>query len=398
MRPVQLSSFPAFANSSTLDGFIRGLPPFHECRGIRVELEFTIKNQAAANQQYAVGDHNKIATAIVKRVRFTYNDKTDAYNLTPAEARALATYATGRDPFPQMTRLTLPAASAIPTSAGTAIAAKLSIFLPFHNRNLENPNLFAPSSLQLNRDGTKITIETDGTGLTGLVLGNATVNVVVTGIKVYCNMMPTVVDSKNTKVEYCSPTLYARSRSVSQFPDTERGPLMDMFLAVEQDYRTNLTNVANYTVEHDGVAAPRNIPPDTLAACYGESQVQHDALFKYDIVDPDNGIGTQLGSQLSPLCWIDGSIKSAEYELPIFLDYRAIVANPVTGGSLSFTLLYWRVAPMDEAVEVVKQLLLIKGMGDVPYARLAVKGGGGSDNGLFAMFKPRWLAVMAAAK
>lgn len=391
MRPVQLTSFPAFAGSSVLDGFVRGLPLYSECRKIRVEIEGTIRNQAAATAALAVADMNVIATAIAPKIRLTYNDKTDAWNVTPSELRSIAGYASGRDTF---TELMKPGVFVIPSSASGVLAFKIPLTIPFTFRGLENPNVFCPSAAQLNRDGTKVTIETGAlAALTGLVLANATVNVVVTGLKIYCAMAPTVVDSKGTKVDFVAPTIYCRSRTVSAFPDTERGPMLDLLLADERPFTTVAVNVSNYTVEHDGIAAPRNAPPDTLVAEFENNQGSVDGNLPIRIADPLNGLGSQAGAQISPLTWLDGGVRSAEHELPIYMEYRAIVANLVAGGAASTNFLYLRVAPADEAIEVIKQLLLLKGMNDIAYSKLAVKGGGGGDNALFSLFKPRWLAL-----
>jgi hypothetical protein len=395
VKKVFIRAAAAYAAASVLTIPVKGLPQKHEVRALKVVLEGSVRSSAAGGINFDARDYMAIAGTganggAFKRIRLTYNDKTDAINLTPAEARILAVYANGRDPFPEYFRSS--PVVALNGNAGAVTAFKMGIPINFYDSNLEFPNAGCPSSLQLNRDGVEVNLETDGAHVMTvgdgiLPVANGNVQLVIGSVKLYatCSKVP---------VDFFAPTQYMRSRKLTQQPDTEKGPVWERFLAMETDSSTYEAQVASITIEMDEVAAPRNIPPTELAQLFGAT-AQQDGILPLDITKnalngpftPAGGPATTTGLTVTPLMWQDGQNQDDEGEWNVFRQYRTIQMNLASGGDPSGTLLYWRTVPIDESREVLRTVLAERGLGNVSFEDLAVRGGPAQ-----ALFKPRWLA------
>jgi hypothetical protein len=395
VKKVFIRAAAAYALSSVLTVPVKGLPVKHEVRTLKVVLEGTIRSSAAGGINFDARDYMAIVGTganggAFKRIRLTYNDKTDAVNLTPAEARILAIYANGRDPFPEYVRST--PTLALNGNAGAVTPFKLGIPICFYDSNLEFPNAGCPSTLQLNRDGVELNLETDGAhvmtvGDGVLPTANGNIQLVISGLKVYATC-------SRVAAEFFAPTQYMRSRRVTQQPDTEKGPVWERFLAIEEDPSTYELKVSSITVEMDEVSAPRNVAPTELAALFGAT-AQQDGILPLDIVKntlngpftPSSGPAGTTGLTVTPIMWQDGQGQDDEGEWNVFSRYRSIQLNPQAAGDPTCTFLYWRTVPIDESREVLRSVLAENGLGGVAFEDLAVRGGDAR-----AMFKPRWLA------
>jgi hypothetical protein len=256
VKNVFIRAATAYAAASLLTIPVKGITPKHEVRALAVVIEGTLRSAAAGGINFDARDYQSIAGTgtnggVFKKLRLTYNDKTDAINLSPQEARVLAVYANGRDPFPEHTRST--PVLALNGNAGAVKAFKLKIPICFYDSNLEFPNVGCPSSMQLNRDGVEINLETDGAHVMtvgdGLLpTANGNTQVVVSAIKLYAT-------TSKCPADFFAPTQYMRSRKLTQQPDTEKGPIWERFLAAEVDPVTYEAQVASITVEMDEVAS-----------------------------------------------------------------------------------------------------------------------------------------------
>jgi hypothetical protein len=395
VKKVFIRAAAAYALASVLTVPIKGLPAKHEVRTLKVVVEGTLRSAAVGAINFDARDYMAVLGTgsnggAFKKIRLTYNDKTDAINLSPAEARILAVYANGRDPFPEYFRSS-PVIS-LNGNAGAVTAFKMAIPICFYDSNLEFPNVGCPSSMQLNRDGVELNLETDGAhamvvGDGVLPVANGNAQLTVSGIKVYATTSKVAAD-------FFAPTQYQRSRKLTQQPDTEKGPIWERFLAAEVDSSTYEAQVSTVTIEIDEVAAPRNVPPTELAQLFGAT-AQQDGILPLDITKntlsgpftPSSGAAGTTGLTVTPLMWQDGQGQDDEGEWNVFKQYRTLYLNPATGGDPSTTLLYWRTVPIDESRELIRSVLAERGLGNVGFEDLAVKGGPA-----MAMFKPRWLA------
>jgi hypothetical protein len=395
VKKVFLRAAAAYALGSVLTVPIKGLPAKHEVRALKVVVEGTLRSAAVGAINFDARDYMAILGTganggAFKKVRLTYNDKTDAINLSPAEARILAVYANGRDPFPEYFRSS-PVVS-LAGNAGAVTPFKIGIPINFYDSNLEFPNAGCPSSMQLNRDGVEVNLETDGAhcmvvgdGILPVANGNA--QLTISGVKVYATTSKVAAD-------FFAPTQYMRSRKLTQQPDTEKGPVWERFLCAEVDPSTYEAQVSSITIEMDEVAAPRNIAPTELAQLFGAT-AQQDGILPLDITKnqlsgpftPSSGAAGTTGLTVTPLMWQDGQGQDDEGEWNVFRQYRTIQLNLQANGDPSTNLLYWRTVPIDESRELLRTILAERGLGGVSFDDLAVKGGP-----TLAMFKPRWFA------
>jgi hypothetical protein len=409
VKNVFIRAASAFAISSVLTIAVKGVTAKHEVRQLSCVIEGTGKASAAGaafnfdNRDWMQIVGTGANGGIFKKLRLTYNEKTDAINLSPAEARVLAVYANGRDPFQEYSPFRGSTAGVVaptqwPGNAGPALAFKVKIPICFYDSNLEFPNVGCPSSMQLNRDGVEMNLETDGAhigsggGDATLVLSNGNLNVVIGAIKLYAT-------TSKVPADFYAPTQYMRSRKLTQQPDTEKGPIWERFLCMETDPSSYEAQVSSITVEMDEVAAPRNVAPTELAQLFGAT-AQQDGVLPLDITKNNlNGPFTPAGTQaqtwglsVTPIQWQDGQGQDDEAEWNVFRNYRTLFFNLASGGDPSGTLLYWRTVPIDESREPIRTILAERGLADVAFEDLAVKGGDAQ-----AMFKPRWFATKKKA-
>jgi hypothetical protein len=402
VKKVFIRAASAYAAASLLTIPVKGITAKHEVRCLKIVLEGTIRSSAAGGFNLDARDYLSIvgsgsnAGGVFKKIRLTYNEKTDAINLTPAEARVLAIYANGRDPFAEYFRVS--PAFALNGNAGAVKTFKIGIPINFYDSNLEFPNAGCPSAMQLNRDGVEVNLETDGAhcmtvgdGILPLAGGNA--QVVVSAVKLYAT-------TSKCPADFFAPTQYMRSRRVTQQPDTEKGPFWERFACLEVDPTTYEAQVSSVTIEVDEVSSPRNIPPTELAALFGAT-AQQDGVLPVDLVvntlsgpfTPASGAAGSTGHTIVPLMWHDGQAQDDEGEWNVVRQYRTMYFNLAPAGDPTATILYWRSAPLDESRELVRTVLAERGLADVAYEDLAVRGGPA-----MAMFKPRWLARPGKAK
>jgi hypothetical protein len=397
----------ALALATTLTIPVKGIPVKHEVRQLKVVVEATGKASAAGaafnfdNRDWMQIVGTGANGGVFKKLRLTYNDRTDAINLSPAEMRILAVYANGRDPFPEYSPFRGASGGAgvltqWPAAAGAAQAFKVCLPFTFYDSNLEFPNVGCPSSLQLNRDGVEVNLETDAAnigvvGTATLVLTSGSLNVTVGAIKLYAT-------TSKVPADYVAPTQYQRTRRLTQQPDTEKGPFWERFLAIETDPLTYEAQVSSITIEIDQVTGHRNAAPTEYAALFGAT-AQQDGILPLDIVKnslngpftPSSNQAGTSGLTVTPLMWQDGQAQDDESEWNIARDYRTITMNLASAGDPTATLLYWRTAPIDEARDLIRTMLSERGLAGVSFDDLAVKGGDAQ-----AMFKPRWFARRSA--
>jgi hypothetical protein len=322
---------------------------------------------------------------------------TDFHSLSPVESNSLSVYASGRNVLGEFYRI----GTALTT---TPINVKFKFQVPFVNRNLEVPEIFTPSSDQMNLPGSKVDIDTLGTGLTTLAIaGNGACTLVVTDVKCYAtgNVLP---------VLHAGPPHYQRSRQVAASIDSEYGAALDQFLASEETLAASIARVSQWNVARDGREAPRNLDPWTLAMLYGEEVRGIDGVLPHDFTQP-NGIypgglpstagalagspGTQAGAQLIPLVWAGGLVREASAQWPFYLSSRTVRQNVISGQSAIFTMLYWQSKPIYEAAGQVIAIARANGLDVTSVDQLVVRGG--YDGNANKLFKGRLIALPGKA-
>jgi hypothetical protein len=373
---ILLGSFPAWAAGASKSFSLVGqLPPGHELRAIEVIWEFQIRSNVVGAGVVVAADYKTIMDAFFAKLRLSAWGITDAYNLTSDEGRAIAVYASGRDPYPSYLRV----GDAIPGSGSAFLNTKIKTVIPFTLRNLENPSLFSPSTDQFNLNGTKLDIDAAATNqLTAtLTVGGVVVNIVMVTQNVYALVAPVLVT-------HAGPPLLYRSKAISQNQDTESGQFLDLFLADERGPATVEGQVSQITVTRDGRGSPRNVKPTDLAQAFAATQGPNDGILPLDLTR--NG-----GTQFTPSIWVAGDIRSNEWELPVTNVARQYLQNLASGGSASATLLYWQVRPILEAQGQLQQLTNQFQVQVNTLDQLGVRGGGGADNNIGAIFKGRYM-------
>lgn len=386
-----LGSFPSYSASSTKSFNLTGtLPPGYEVRYIDVVVEVTINPNATTSTAVAA-DYHVIGAALLNRIRASGYNVTDWHSLSAVESASLSAYSQGRFLPGEFYRIGTLITSGVP------LISKFKYRIAFTNRNLEVPEMFTPSSDQLNLPGNKLDIDTLGSALTSLAIGgNAAVTVAVTDVKAYAvgNVVP---------VLHVGPPHYQRSRQVAQSIDAEFGAGLDQFLAAEETLATSISRVSQWNIARDGREAPRNVDPWTLSQLYGEEIRPVDGVLPWDFTQPfgiaPSGVagvltgspGTQPGAQLIPLVWAGGTIREASAQWPFYLSSRQIRQNVLSGQVPSFTLLYWQTKPIYENAGQVVALARANGLDVTSVDQLVVRGG--YDGNSNKLFKGRLIAL-----
>jgi hypothetical protein len=381
VEPIFLGSFPSYAASTTKTFPLTGtVPEGFEVLALEIIFELTLKSSAAAFA-LAVADHNTIGAALINKMRATLWGVVDAVNLTFTELRTLAIYATGRDPAPQDPAIRSGVAGGVPISSGAAAAMKLKLVIPFYHHGLDNPEVIAPSAEQVSLPGSKLDMDTLGTGLAALVLTNGTAVVTVSDVKVYALVQP------SDGMVHVGPPHLMRTRTVNLNLDQEQGKGWDLLVADERSPATVEGQVAQFTVTRDGKPIHRNISPTTLAQMFGEAQPAADGVFGVDLTNNSLG-GT--GAVITPIVYVGGRIRETEWKWKVFGKSRTIFQNLAAGGSPAATYLFWQVRPMDDQ-QPQQQIGQLLGGKAHSLDALPIRGGGGPDNDLNGMFKGRYL-------
>jgi len=379
-EPVFVGSFPAFSQTSTKTfSLVGALPPGHELRELQVVIEYTLRSNVVGAGTVVALDHQTLQNAFLAKLRMSFYGQNDVYNLTPDEARAIAIYAKGRDPAPEFLRV----GATIPGSGSAVLPTKSKFIIPFTQRGLEMPEMFAPSTDQGNLPNSKIDIDTTGTQLTAtLTVGGVVVNIVVTDVKVFAILAP-------VQVSHVGPLMLWRSKTIVAVQDVETGMALDLLVADERVSSTVEVQVTQISVIRDNRMSPRNVSPTHLAQHFGETQFPYDGVLPVDLTT--NGIGFQI----TPSIWIAGDIRATEWQWPVWVVQRIYYQNLASGGSPNATLLFWQVRPFPEVQANVVQLVNQFQIGLSSLDQLAVRGGGASDNDINKLFKGRFLQKAA---
>jgi hypothetical protein len=89
VKKVFIRAASAYAAASLLTIPVKGITAKHEVRCLKIVLEGTIRSSAAGGFNLDARDYLSIvgsgsnAGGVFKKIRLTYNEKTDAINLTP---------------------------------------------------------------------------------------------------------------------------------------------------------------------------------------------------------------------------------------------------------------------------------------------------------------------------
>jgi hypothetical protein len=396
-NPVLLGNTQPYVQGSTLSFDVKSLDPLKEVLAIKFEPVLSVKSSGTAFA-LAVPDYNTILNALWARFRMTYGGFADTIALTAPEMRSLAIDANGRDGHTAFIRVAADArygqtADQVPANASPA-AWKMPLLLDFCHRGLDTPNMFAPSSDQLNVPGTQINIDTGSGNLGALVLTNGTAIISVSQFRIYVLQAP-------TDYAYVAPVQEMKNFTIGQNAHVESEPMVELFLGDERDPATTETNWANVSVTRDGNVEPRSITPTALAQMYNDTNGTNDALQPVDLTRNTLG-GT--GSIFTPYTWISGHKRATEREWPVSYKYRRLEALLASGGTQTAQLLRRRVRPLAMSIghvrSVFDQYRAQGGLDAVDpgqlLAQLAVRGFGGADNGLHEMFKARQMAQRAS--
>lgn len=370
---IQLPSFPAYAQNSTKTNNLQGVFPLgYEVHSLEVVFEINVSINASTGSIVAA-DHLTIANALLSKLRFSAYGQNDVYNLTPAENRVIATAALWRDPWTESLRV----------GQGTTVtptAFKLKFEIPFIHRGLDYPEMFAPYSDQLNLAGTKLDLDTGSASLTTISIGGGASTVTVTDVKLFMTGVPVAVP-------HCAPAMYWRSKAISQNIDVEYGPALDIFVADERAFATTEVQVQTYEVVRDGRSGPKNISPTNLALQYQRFHGTQDGTLPLDITN------NTTGTQMTPFIFLNGVIRSTEWQLPFYMQNRTVRQNLASGGSPNATFLFWQVRPINEVQVQMINLAASNGIQISSLDQLIVRGGGSADNDVNKLFKGRFIAL-----
>lgn len=400
-EPVLVGSFPTFSASSTKSFNLVGtLPPGQEARELQVIVEGTVALNAGTGQIRAA-DHNVIALAILTKMRGSLYGNNDSYNLTPPEIRTISFIADSRDPFVQDPNMRIGVALTT-----TPIPFKMKFKIPFCNRSLEVPEIFSPTTDQINLPGSKVDLDTNGAALTTVALASGASTVAVSDVKLYAvlNQIPQL---------HCGPPHVWKSKQISQSIDTESGQGCDLFVGTEEAATSTgaAARVLQFSVFRDGRGQPLNVDPVTLAQQFNESNFTVDAMGALDITGqgipfagvatatqpvPYASIGTQLGAQVVPLLWNDGKIRAGAWQWPTWTNARRIQQNLIAGQSAAINVLFWQIRPTWECANQIINIAAASGLGISNIDQLKTRGG--NDGDVYKAFKGRLIEKIGAGQ
>lgn len=370
---VQLASFPTYAQNSTKTNLLQGvMPSGYEVHALEIVFEFNLSINTGSGTIVAA-DHQTIINALVQRLRFSAYGQNDVFNLTGPESRVLTVAALNRDPFVE--------SLAVGTGTTTTPTAyKLKLVIPFIHKSLDYPEMFCPSSDQLNLAGTKIDIDTGSASLTTISVGGGASTITVTDVKLFMVGVP-------APVTHVGPAMYWRSKAISQNLDIEYGPACDLFVADERAFATVEVQVNNFEIIRDGRSGPKNISPTNLAQHYPVWGVPStDGVKPLDLT-------TTASTPVTPLIYPNGAVRCTEWQLPFYMQSRQIRQNLANAGSPTATYLFWQVRPVNEIQNQAIQLAAANGIPISTVDQLVVRGGGGADNNVNKLFKGRYIAT-----
>jgi len=393
-EPILIGSFPAFSASSTKSfNLVGAFPPGQELRELQVVVEGTLALNAGSGQVRAA-DHNVLAAAVTTKLRASLYGINDCFNLFTAELRSVVFDADARDSFRQDPNLRIGVALTT-----TPIPFKLKYKIVFVKRSLEVPEIFSPTTDQVNLPGSKVDHDTNGAALTTIALASGASTAIISDVKLYAiaNQIP---------VLHAGPPMVWRSKAIAQSIDTEYGQGCDLFVASEEAATAAGAGVrvAQFVIRRDGRPQPNNVDPVTLAQQYNESNFSVDALSALDITTglipfggvatatqpvPEGDVGSQAGAKLTPLIWNDGKIRAGAWQWPFWIASRQIWQNLQAGQSPSVTLLFWQVRPIYECSGQILNLAAANGLAIKGVDDLLVRGG--NDGEVNKLFKGRFM-------
>jgi hypothetical protein len=394
-EPVLLGSFPTFGQLATKSFLLVGaLPPGQEARELQIVVTGTLAKNATTGVIKAA-DHNILAVALFKKIRASLYGNNDAYNLTAPENRTMAYIADARDQFQKDPALRIGA-----TFNTTPVAFQLTFKIPFCVRSLEVPEIFSPTSDQINLPGSKLDLDTQGDALTAIAMTDGTSTVVVNDVRLYAilNQIP---------VLHAGPPHVWRTRAIAQTVDTEYGQGCHIFMGTEEAATAAGAGarVSQFTVRRDGRSQPLNLDPVSLAQMFNESHYSPDPLAALDIttgflpfggvataaapIPANASIGSQAGAAVVPLIWNDGRVHAGAWQWPFWLASVAVQQNLVAGQSAAITLFYWQVRPIYECAGQVVALSAANGIPISSIDDLKVRGG--YDGEVNKLFKGRFI-------
>lgn len=369
----QLPSFPAYAQNSTKTNNLQGVFPIgYEVHALDVVFEFNLSSNASTGTIVAA-DHQTIINALLSKLRFSAYGQNDVFNCTGPETRALSTVALWRDTFTESLKI-----GTVTTT--TPAAFKLKLEIPFVCKGLDFPEMFAPYSDQLNLAGTKIDLDTGSASLTTISIGGQASTVTVTDVKLFMVGVPVAVP-------HVGPAMYWRTKAVSQNIDIEYGPACDIFVADERAFATTEVQVQTYEILRDNRSGPKNISPTNLAQTFARWAVALDAAAPLDLTS------NSTGSQFTPFIFLNGAVRSTEWQLPFYMQNRTVRQNLASAGSPNATFLFWQVRPITEVSAQAIALAAANGIMISSLDQLVTRGGGGADNNVAKMFKGRYIAT-----
>jgi len=372
---IQVGSLVYAANGQNKAVDLAQQDPENEIRSYRLQLELTLISTAAAFAVQA-GDHYTLVSAVLSRLKGSWNFDENALNATPDRLRHWNMDCSGGDTWVD----DLGVGDLVPISTGAAIKVKIPVDVQFVHQADDAPNMLTMTTDQMNASAAKLLVDFGALPTNGgpVVLLGGTATVVVSDIKVLAEYG----DAYGVRV---GPHWTFRSFGEGKDRDLDTVAGVEHLLLQESDPKTFEGVFSQVQISIDGRARTRNQSPTTLAADYLRSSVKRDPR-GYNITrNALGGVGA-----VTPLRWKKAHIRSAEYEQPFHNVERRIEFTPVAGAARAYSFFQVKTHHVSKVEDVTRRMQSAFGVGGSP-ASLEVHGMGGADNNSFAQFKGRIL-------
>lgn len=329
----KIDNFAHAASSSGIKQVFKNLPQVHELRAGIIRVKGTIKSTAASfvlkakqNDASVAGGASDLQTMINKiitRVYLKRDDVEKVYNIAPVDA----VIAYGGQHRRYMLASDLTDGDTIPASGGTAINWQIDLIFDWtHSGFGDTPNKFCPGTEQsLVGGGWEASYDSDSTGLTTLVLGNGTGNIVVSKVELGADIEPCdfPVVGPVWGLEYDKEPGLANERV---------GAAMELLVYDQALPDTFDTAVTSVDVVTDGnIQEVKTATGNDLADHYFRTQK-----------GLDGGNPFRVERSCTPLRWVTSQVHPEEREYRYHLSRRAIT---FTGSSSTRNLARHRIYP-----------------------------------------------------
>src|SRR3954471_18824723 len=252
---IQVGSLVYAANGQNKAVDLAQQDPENEIRSYRLQLELTLISTAAAFAVQA-GDHYTLVSAVLSRLKGSWNFDENALNATPDRLRHWNMDCSGGDTWVD----DLGVGDLVPISTGAAIKVKIPVDVQFVHQADDAPNMLTMTTDQMNASAAKLLVDFGALPTNGgpVVLLGGTATVVVSDIKVLAEYG----DAYGVRV---GPHWTFRSFGEGKDRDLDTVAGVEHFLAQQSSPATFEAVFSQIQMAIDGRTRHRNITPTSLA-------------------------------------------------------------------------------------------------------------------------------------